>query len=212
MRFDLFIINTRYVDFYLFWQDFRMTSQRVIGDQSYFHNFDKNSFRNEILTTNILNLILGIWYHIEGVLDPMLNLWRHKDNQYFQILKKKMTVNINLSPQKEILTQFYCFFVAMYFFWNCFVEFSNFLTPFCKYPAKICKVWWSALILPSMYEFRRILAKICPNVRNILCLCNKTLHKKFLLFLIVCQNDVKVKKEKTGTPFNLDVVFACGCF
>ena len=60
MPFDLFIINTRYVDLYLFWQDFRMTSQRVIGDQSYFHNFDKNSFRNKMLTTNILNLILGI--------------------------------------------------------------------------------------------------------------------------------------------------------
>ena len=60
MRFELFIINTRYVDLHLFWQYFRMTSQRVIGDQSYFHNSDKNSFRNEILTTNILNLIMGI--------------------------------------------------------------------------------------------------------------------------------------------------------
>ena len=60
--------------------------------------------------------------------------------------------------------------------------------------------------------FKEIEKKTFPDVRSLLFLCNKELHKKFAPILIVCQRWRHDEKTKTCITFDLDVILTCGFF
>ena len=50
------------------------------------------------------------------------------------------------------------------------------------------------------------------DIKSLLFLCNKELHKKFVQILIVCQRHVRLKKTKTGITFDLGVILTVFIF
>ena len=60
-------------------------------------------------------------------------------------------------------------------------------------------------------NFQKNQQKTCPNIRSLLFLCKKQLHKKFAPILVVCQRwrRSEKKKKKTGITFDLDAILSC---
>ena len=60
--------------------------------------------------------------------------------------------------------------------------------------------------------FQEDLRQTCPDIRSLLFLYNKELHKKFTLVLIVSKRWHHSDKTKTGIAFDLQVILTCGVF
>ena len=140
---------------------------------------------------------------------------------HYQILEKwrkiKLFTSRNISGSK--LRTFYCCLAVIYCFETAFKNLGKLrqrgaprLTLSFKYFTKIKQknLVLSYDLSHFVISFQKYWRETCPDIRSLLHLCNKELHKKFAPILIVYQRWRHNEKTKTDISFDLDVTLSCG--